>query len=187
MTIPLSISFLIIKGLYKIKEPNNPDIRLLGSGPLMGETFAAAELLKKDWKIDCGIWNVTSFSELRRDAQAAERWNLMHPTSKNKKTYLDECLGDKPIPVVAVSDYVKMVSEQIGPYIPAPYYTLGTDGFGRSDTRENLRHFFEVDRYYITLCAIRSLIIDKKLDSSIAEKAILKYKIDPKKPNPLNL
>ena len=177
----------IIKGLYKIKEPNNPDIRLLGSGPLMGETFAAAELLKKDWKIDCGIWNVTSFSELRRDAQAAERWNLMHPTSKNKKTYLDECLGDKPIPVVAVSDYVKMVSEQIGPYIPAPYYTLGTDGFGRSDTRENLRHFFEVDRYYITLCAIRSLIIDKKLDSSIAEKAILKYKIDPKKPNPLNL
>ena len=106
---------------------------------------------------------------------------------QNKKTYLDECLGDKSTPVVAVSDYVKMVSEQIRPYIPAPYYTLGTDGFGRSDTRENLRHFFEVDRYYITLCAIRSLIIDKKLDSSIAEKAILKYKIDPNKPNPLSL
>ena len=184
---PKNSSRGIIKGLYNIKKSKNPGLRLLGSGPLMGETFAAANLLKKDWNIDCEIWNVTSFSELRRDAEEVERWNLMHPAGKNKKSHLEECLSDKSIPVVAVSDYVKMVSEQIGPYVPGPYYALGTDGFGRSDTRENLRHFFEVDRYYITLCAIRSLIIDKKLDASTAKKAISKYKIDPKKPSPISV
>ena len=184
---PKNSSRGIIKGLYNIKKSKNPALRLLGSGPLMGETFAAANLLKKDWNIDCEIWNVTSFSELRRDAEEVERWNLMHPAGKNKKSHLEECLSDKSIPVVAVSDYVKMVSEQIGPYVPGPYYALGTDGFGRSDTRENLRHFFEVDRYYITLCAIRSLIIDKKLDASTAKKAISKYKIDPKKPSPISV
>ena len=184
---PKNSSRGIIKGLYNIKKSKNPALRLLGSGPLMGETFAAANLLKKDWNIDCEIWNVTSFSELRRDAEEVERWNLMHPAGKNKKSHLEECLSDKSIPVVTVSDYVKMVSEQIGPYVPGPYYALGTDGFGRSDTRENLRHFFEVDRYYITLCAIRSLIIDKKLDASTAKKAISKYKIDPKKPSPISV
>jgi pyruvate dehydrogenase E1 component len=184
---PKNSSKGIIKGLYNIKKPKNPALRLLGSGPLMGETFAAAGLLKKDWNIDCEIWNVTSFSELRRDAEEVERWNLMHPAGKNKKSHLEECLRDKSIPVIAVSDYVKMVSEQIGPYVPGPYYALGTDGFGRSDTRENLRHFFEVDRYYITLCAIRSLIIDNKLDASAAKKAISKYKIDPNKPSPISV
>jgi len=184
---PKNSSKGIIKGLYNIKKPKSPALRLLGSGPLMGETFAAAGLLKKDWNIDCEIWNVTSFSELRRDAEEVERWNLMHPAGKNKKSHLEECLRDKSIPVIAVSDYVKMVSEQIGPYVPGPYYALGTDGFGRSDTRENLRHFFEVDRYYITLCAIRSLIIDNKLDASAAKKAISKYKIDPNKPSPISV
>ncbi len=184
---PKNSSKGIIKGLYNIKKPKSPLLRLLGSGPLMGETFAAAGLLKKDWNIDCEIWNVTSFSELRRDAEEVERWNLMHPAGKNKKSHLEECLRDKSIPVIAVSDYVKMVSEQIGPYVPGPYYALGTDGFGRSDTRENLRHFFEVDRYYITLCAIRSLIIDNKLDASVAKKAISKYKIDPNKPSPISV
>tara|TARA_B100000809_G_C15055344_1_gene500452 strand:- start:222 stop:1376 length:1155 start_codon:yes stop_codon:yes gene_type:complete len=177
----------IIKGLYKIKATKNPTIRLLGSGPLMGETLAAADLLKRDWNIDPGIWNVTSFSELRRDAEETERWNLIHPERKQRQSHLEKCLSKHRVPTVAVSDYVKMLSEQIGPYVPGPYYALGTDGFGRSDTRENLRHFFEIDRYYITLAAIRALAIEGKVDISKAEKAIEKYNIDPEKPSPITV
>ena len=177
----------IIKGLYKIKATKNPTIRLLGSGPLMGETLAAADLLKRDWNIDPGIWNVTSFSELRRDAEETERWNLIHPESKQRQSHLEKCLSQHRVPTIAVSDYVKMLSEQIGPYVPGPYYALGTDGFGRSDTRENLRHFFEIDRYYITLAAIRALAIEGKVDISKAEKAIEKYNIDPEKPSPITV
>ncbi len=177
----------IIKGLYKIKATKNPTIRLLGSGPLMGETLAAADLLKRDWNIDPGVWNVTSFSELRRNAEETERWNLIHPESKQRQSHLEKCLSKHRVPTVAVSDYVKMLSEQIGPYVPGPYYALGTDGFGRSDTRENLRHFFEIDRYYITLAAIRALAIEGKVDISKAEKAIEKYNIDPEKPSPITV
>ena len=177
----------IIKGLYKIKATKNPTIRLLGSGPLMGETLAAADLLKRDWNIDPGIWNVTSFSELRRNAEETERWNLIHPESKQRQSHLEKCLSQHRVPTIAVSDYVKMLSEQIGPYVPGPYYALGTDGFGRSDTRENLRHFFEIDRYYITLAAIRALAIEGKVDISKAEKAIEKYNIDPEKPSPITV
>ena len=174
----------IIKGLYKIKTTNKPTIRLLGSGPLMGETLAAAELLKKDWGIDPGIWNVTSFSELRRNAEETERWNLIHPDKEPKKSHLEIKLSKHSVPTVASSDYVKMVSEQIGPYVPGPYYALGTDGFGRSDTRENLRHFFEVDRYYIVLTAIRALALDRKLDMSKADEVMKKYNLNPEKPSP---
>ena len=174
----------IIKGLYKIKTTDKPIIRLLGSGPLMGETLAAAELLKKDWGIDPGIWNVTSFSELRRNAEETERWNLIHPDKKPKQSHLEIKLSKHSVPTVASSDYVKMVSEQIGPYVPGPYYALGTDGFGRSDTRENLRHFFEVDRYYIVLTAIRALALDGKLDMSKADEVMKKYNLNPEKPSP---
>ncbi len=178
------ISEDIIKGLYKIKTTDKPTIRLLGSGPLMGETLAAAELLKKDWGIDPGIWNVTSFSELRRNAEETERWNLIHPDKKPKQSHLEIKLSKHSVPTVASSDYVKMVSEQIGPYVPGPYYALGTDGFGRSDTRENLRHFFEVDRYYIVLTAIRALALDGKLDMSKADEVMKKYNLNPEKPSP---
>ena len=174
----------IIKGLYKIKTTDKPTIRLLGSGPLMGETLAAAELLKKDWGIDPGIWNVTSFSELRRNAEETERWNLIHPDKKPKQSHLEIKLSKHSVPTVASSDYVKMVSEQIGPYVPGPYYALGTDGFGRSDTRENLRHFFEVDRYYIVLTAIRALALDGKLEMSKADEVMKKYNLNPEKPSP---
>ena len=177
----------IIKGLYKIKTTDKPTIRLLGSGPLMGETLAAAELLKKDWGIDPGIWNVTSFSELRRNAEETERWNLIHPDKKPKQSHLEIKLSKHSVPTVASSDYVKMVSEQIGPYVPGPYYALGTDGFGRSDTRENLRHFFEVDRYYIVLTAIRALALDGKLDMSKADEVMKKYNLNPEKPSPITV
>ena len=186
-SIPKGVSEGILKGLYKIQNHTKPNIRLFGSGPLIGEAQKAAELLKKDWGIDSELWNVTSFSELRKDAEEVKRWNLMHPENDQKKSYLEDCIDNTNIPTVAVSDYIKLVSEQIGPYIPGEYYALGTDGFGRSDTRKSLRHFFEVDRYYITLCALRTLVKNNKLDKSIPGKAIKKYNIDINKPNPLSV
>ena len=177
----------IIKGLYKIKATDRPTIRLLGSGPLMGETLAAAELLKEDWGIEPGIWNVTSFSELRRDAEETERWNLIHPDKEPRQSHLETKLSKHRVPTVVSSDYVKMVSEQIGPYVPGPYYSLGTDGYGRSDTRENLRHFFEIDRYYIVLTAIRALALDGKLDMSKVDEAMKKYNLNPEKPSPITV
>ena len=185
--LPTGIKSDIIRGLYKIQEPKNPKVRLFGSGPLMREVFAASKLLKEDWKIESGIWNVTSFSELRRDAEEVERWNLIHPQKERKKSHLEECLNKNKVPIIAVSDYVKMVSEQIDPYVSASYYSLGTDGFGRSDTRENLRKFFEIDRYYITLKAVKALIIDGGLDSNMVERVIKKYNLDSDKPSPISV
>ena len=181
------ISEDIIKGLYKIRGTDKPTIRLLGSGPLMGETLAAAELLKKDWGIDPGIWNVTSFSELRREAEEIERWNLINPNKEPRQSHLALKLSRHSVPTVVSSDYVKMVSEQIGPYVPGPYYALGTDGFGRSDTRENLRHFFEVDRYYIVLAAIKALALEGKLETSKADEVMKKYNLNPEKPSPITV
>lgn len=184
---PADVADDIIKGLYKIHTTEKPVIRLLGSGPLMGEVLAAAELLKQDWGIEPGIWNVTSFSELRRDAEEVDRWNLIHPDQEPKQSHLERKLSKHRVPTVVSSDYVKMVSEQIGPYVPGPYYALGTNGFGRSDTRENLRHFFEVDRYYIVLTAIRALALDGKMDMSKADEVMKKYNIDPEKPSPITV
>ena len=184
---PKNISSDIIKGLYKMHSTDDPKVRLLGSGPLIGETLEAAKLLREDWNIEPGIWNVTSFSELRREAEEVERWNLIHPDEKPKKSHLEKCLSNHEVPTVAVSDYVKMLSEQIGPYIPGPYYSLGTDGFGRSDTRKNLRRFFEVDRYYIVLTAVRALALDGKVEMSKADDVIKKYGLNPEKPSPITV
>ena len=185
--IPKGATEDIIKGLYKIHATEKPTVRLLGSGPLLGETLAAAKLLKNDWGIEPGIWNVTSFSELRRDAEETERWNLIHPNKQQKKSHLEQSLSKHKVPTVAVSDYVKMVSEQIGPYVPGPYYSLGTDGFGRSETRQALRHFFEVDRYYIVLTAIRALALDGKLEMRKVDAVMKKYNLDPEKPSPITV
>ena len=177
----------IVKGLYKVRGTDKPIVRILGSGPLMGEALEAAELLKKDWGVEPGIWNVTSFSELRRNAEEIERWNLMHPDEKQKESHLEQCLSKNNVPTIAVSDYVKMVSEQIGPYVPGPYYALGTDGFGRSETRQALRRFFEVDRYYIVLTAIRALANENKVEMGMVEKVMTKYNLDPEKPSPISV
>ncbi|MEA1881802.1 MAG: pyruvate dehydrogenase (acetyl-transferring), homodimeric type [Candidatus Marinimicrobia bacterium] len=184
---PGNVADDIIKGLYKMHSTEKPTIRLLGSGPLMGEVLEAAKLLKKDWGIEPGIWNVTSFSELRREAEEVERWNLIHPDEEPKQSHLEQRLRKHRVPTVTASDYVKMVSEQIGPYVPGPYYSLGTDGFGRSETRENLRHFFEVDRYYIVLTAVRALALDGKMDMCKADEVMKKYNIDPEKPSPITV
>ena len=185
--IPKGVEKHILKGMYKIRSTKNPTVRLLGCGPLMGETMAAAHLLKQDWNIEPGVWNVTSFSELRREAEEVERWNHLNPDKTQKKSHLEKSLSKNKVPTVAVSDYVKMVAEQIGPYVPGDYYALGTDGFGRSDTRENLRRFFEVDRYYIVLTAIRALVNSGHLKKGLSEKVIKKYGLDPKKPSPITV
>ncbi len=184
---PKGIEKDIIKGLYQLKSVENPSIRILGSGPLLGEALEAAALLEKDWNISVDIWNVTSFSELRKEAEETDRRNALNPGKDEKTSHLVKSLSDHNIPTVAVSDYIKMVSEQIGPYVPGPYYTLGTDGFGRSDTRENLRHFFEVDRYYIVLSTIRALVFAGELSQSTILKAMELYKIDPEKPSPITV
>ena len=185
--LPEGVEEDILKGLYKIHSTQNPKIRLLGSGPLMGEIIAASKLLKEDWGIEPGIWNVTSFSELRKDAEEVDRWNLVHPDEDQRKSHIEKSLSKNRVPTVVASDYVKMLAEQIAPYVPGPYYALGTDGFGRSDTRENLRRFFEVDRYYIVLTAIKALVADKELEKTAIKKAIDKYSLDPEKPNPRNM
>ena len=177
----------IIKGMYKIHTTKNPTVRLLGSGPLLNEVIAAAELLINDWGIEPGIWNVTSFTELRREAEEVERWNIMNPGEKPKQCHLEKSLNKNPVPTIAVSDYVKMSSEQIASYVSGEYYALGTDGFGRSDTRENLRHFFEIDRYYIVLTAVRALAIEEKIEMRVANEVIKKYNIDSNKPSPITI
>ena len=187
LKMPKGIEKDIIKGMYKIRTTKKPTIRLLGSGPLLNEVIAAAELLINDWGIEPGIWNVTSFTELRREAEETERWNTMNPSEKQKQSHLEKSLNKHPVPTIAVSDYVKMSSEQIAPYVSGAYYALGTDGFGRSDTRENLRHFFEIDRYYIVLTAVRALAIEEKLEMRVANEVIKKYNIDSNKPSPITI
>ena len=187
LKMPKGIEKDIIKGMYKIRTTKRPTIRLLGSGPLLNEVIAAADLLINDWGIEPGIWNVTSFTELRREAEETERWNTMNPSEKQKQSHLEKSLNKHPVPTIAVSDYVKMSSEQIAPYVSGAYYALGTDGFGRSDTRENLRHFFEIDRYYIVLTAVRSLAIEEKLEMRVANEVIKKYNIDSNKPSPITI
>ena len=173
--------------MYKFKEiktEKNLNIQLLASGSMLNEVIEAAKILKDDWGIGSDIWSVTSFSELHREAEDKSRWNTLHPTSKPKQSYLESCIKDKNGPVVAVSDYVKLVAEQIAPYLKCPFIALGTDGFGRSETRDELRSFFEINRYYITMAAIESLSKEGKIDKVEIQKAIEKYNLDPEKSNP---
>ena len=185
--IPNGVEEDIIKGMYKLHSTKEPKIRLLGSGPLLNEVIEAAKILKEDWSIDPGIWNVTSFTELRREAEEVERWNIINPNKKAKRSHIEKSLNKNFVPTIAVSDYVKMSSEQISPYVSGSFYSLGTDGFGRSDTRENLRHFFEVDRYYIVLTAMRALADQGDIEMKVVNEVIKKYNIDPNKPSPIKV
>ena len=184
---PKGVEQGIIKGMYQIKNTKRSDIKvqLLGSGPILNEVIAASKLLKDDWGIESDIWSVTSYSELHKDAESVNRWNLLNPSKDKKISYLNSCLEKSNAPIVACSDYVKLVSEQISPYIDCDFISIGTDGFGRSGTREELRNFFEIDRYYITLAAVNSLYLQNKVDIKVVEKVIARYNIDSNKLNPL--
>ncbi len=176
----------IIKGLYRFMSETDPEVSLFGSGPLMGEVIEANKLLKEDWDIRSDIWSVTSYSEIRKDAESTSRWNMNHPNENPKASFLNSTISNNEIPIVAVSDYIKMVPNQISPYIKNPFYVLGTDGFGRSDTRESLRKLFEIDRYYIVLNSLKALVDQGKIEKSVIEKAMDKYNIDSEKPDPIN-
>ena len=180
----------ILKGMYKIKEFNKhkkSKIQFLGSGTILREMIAGAEILQKEYNIDSEVWSVTSFNELRKDGLEVERYNLLNPDKDQKKSYVEKCLEKTEGPILAASDYMRMNSDQIRPYINKSFYSLGTDGFGRSDTRKNLRKFFEVDKEHVVAYGLSILAKEQLLPSKYASEAIKKYKIDPNKPMPSRL
>ena len=144
--------------------------------------MVAAEVLQNEYQIDSEIWSVTSFNELRRDGLEVERYNLLNPTEEKRITYLEKCLGKTEGPILAASDYMRMNSDQIRPYTSKSFYSLGTDGYGRSDTRQNLRRFFEVDKDHIVAYGLSVLANEQLIASKYAEGAIKKYNIDKNKP-----
>ena len=180
----------ILKGMYLFKEGNNKGktkVQLLGSGTILREVIAASEILTKEYGIDSDIWSVTSFNELRREGMETERLNLLNPNDKPKKSHVQKCLEKRDGPVVAASDYTRAFSDQIRPYTDKSFYSFGTDGYGRSDTRKNLRKFFEVDKEHIVAYTLSALSKEQLIGSDAAEKAFKKYKIDKEKDFPANL
>ena len=182
----------ILKGMYLLKDAGKAKkgelrVQLLGSGTILREAIAAAELLDKDFGVSSDIWSCPSFTELRRDGFDVERWNRLHPEAEQKKAYVTSCLEGRTGPVIAATDYVRAFADQIRAFVPARYTVLGTDGFGRSDTRANLRRFFEVDRYYIAHAAISALAAEGKMNAKDVARAIKQYKIDPEKSNPIGV
>ncbi|WMS88654.1 pyruvate dehydrogenase (acetyl-transferring), homodimeric type [Pleionea litopenaei] len=180
----------IIKGMYLLKpgaksKKGQSRVQLLGSGTILREVEAAAELLKSDWKVESDLWSVTSFNELRRDGLNADRENLLNPEADVKQAFVAKCLANQQGPVIAATDYMKVYADQIRNWVPGTYKVLGTDGFGRSDSRAKLRNFFEVDRYYITVAALMALAEEGAIERKIVAKALKQYGIDVNKPNPL--
>jgi pyruvate dehydrogenase E1 component len=180
----------IVKGMYLFREGTStkadaPRVQLLGSGTILQEAIAAADLLKQDWNVAADVWSAPSFTELGRDGMAAERWNMLHPDQERRQSYVEAQLASRPDgPVVAATDYIRAFAEQIRPYVKRRYHVLGTDGFGRSDYRRKLREFFEVNRHFITVAALTELAAEGSVPASAAAEAITKYGINPDKPNP---
>ncbi|MEX2327329.1 MAG: pyruvate dehydrogenase (acetyl-transferring), homodimeric type, partial [Pseudomonadales bacterium] len=178
----------IIKGMYLLQKGTRKNskkaVQLIGSGTILLEVIAAAELLKEEFGIDADIWSATSFTELRRDGLATKRWNMLHPDEEPRTSYVEACLEDAVGPVIASTDYMKSFADQIREFVPGSYSVLGTDGFGRSDTRERLRHFFEVDRYFVTIAALNALAEENVIETRVVSDAIKKFKINPDKPDP---
>ena len=179
----------IIKGMYLFKEGGKDKkkgmrVQLTGSGTIFREVIAAADLLRDDWGVESDIWSAPSFNELRRDGIDCERWNLLHPMDEPRVSHVAKCVASKPGPVIAATDYMRIYADSVRPYIKKTFKVLGTDGFGRSDSRDNLRRFFEVNRFYVTLAALTALADDGLIERKVLADAIKKYGIDPNKPNP---
>lgn len=180
----------ILKGMYQFKKPQSKHkvkATLVGSGAILREVIKAAELLEEDYKVSCSIYSATSFTELRREALDVERWNMLHPQDTPKVPYVSELLSDQKGPVIAATDYMRSYADQIRAFIPQRYVTLGTDGYGRSDTRKKLRHFFEVDAKYIVIATLKALVDEGSLEPKVVQAAIEKLGIDPNKPNPVTV
>jgi pyruvate dehydrogenase E1 component len=162
-------------------------VQLLGSGTILREVLAAAEMLERDYRVASDVWSVTSFSELRRDGLDAERWNLLHPAEKPRRPYAQRMLGNQAGPFVAATDYMRIVPDQVRPWIPGRFVTLGTDGYGRSDSRAALRDHFEVDRRHIVLAALKALADEGAMDLATVTRAIGALGVDPERPNPVTV
>jgi pyruvate dehydrogenase E1 component len=177
----------ILRGMYRLKAGGKGKVRvqLLGSGTILREVLAAAALLEERFAIPADVWSVTSFSELRRDALDVERWNARHPEAKPRTSFVASCFAGAAGPFVAATDYMKLVSDQIRQWVPGSYVVLGTDGFGRSDGREALRHHFEVDRKSVVVAALKALADEGSIDRSMVAKAMNDLGVDPDKPNPV--
>jgi pyruvate dehydrogenase E1 component len=179
----------ILKGMYLLSESKlegpHARVQLMGSGTILREVIAGAELLEKDYGVACDIWSATSFNLLRRDGLECSRWNMLHPEAERRVPYVEQCLKDRPGPVVAATDYMKVFADQIRPFLPTHnFVALGTDGFGRSDKRKALRRFFEVDRNYVAVAALKALADQEEMPRAKVTEAIRKYGIDPEKPDP---
>jgi pyruvate dehydrogenase E1 component len=185
----------ILRGMYRLREgpagsgmgASIPRVQLLGSGTILREAIAAAELLERDWGVSGDVWSVTSFTELRRDGMDTERWNLLHPAEKPRKAYATQLLERTAGPIIASTDYMRLFADQIRAWVPKgrDYRVLGTDGFGRSDTRAKLREFFEVDRHFIVLASLKALAEEGLFPAARLLEAMKKYGIDAGKPNPM--
>ena len=182
----------ILKGMYLLREgtpparggKERPRVQLLGCGTILREVIAAAELLDADFAVDADVWSATSFTELRRDGMAAERWNRLHPTEPPRRSYVEQCLEPRTGPVVAASDYMRLFADQIRPWVDRRFVTLGADGFGRSDVRARLRRFFEIDRFHVAVTALKALADEGEIGSQVVAGAIERYGIDPELPHP---
>jgi pyruvate dehydrogenase E1 component len=180
----------ILRGMYLLRDAGaseGPRAQLFGSGAILREVLAAADLLEQDWNVRADVWSVTSFNLLQRDGVAAHRWNMLHPGEKPKRSFVESLLEGRVGPAVAATDYVRTFAEQIRPFLNRRYTTLGTDGYGRSDFRRQLRAFFEVDRHYVALAALSALAAEGAIAKDIPAKAIAKYEIAPSKPNPITV
>jgi len=188
---PQGVEKGIVAGMYLFKEYKNAkpkaEIVLLGSGTILREVLAAAEILSSEYQVDVHVFSATSFTELRREALAVERDNFLHPEDKPKVPYVTKLLKNYQCPVIATTDYMKLYADQIRAYVSQKYIVLGTDGFGRSDTRAQLRRFFEVNRYYIVVAALKALADENKILLSKVTKAMKAYQIDPDKKNPATI
>ncbi|MGA4442668.1 transketolase-like TK C-terminal-containing protein, partial [Ectopseudomonas hydrolytica] len=187
---PEGIEQGIIKGMYLLEEDKKEaahHVQLLGSGTILREVREAAKILRDEYNIAADVWSVTSFNELRRDGLAVERRNRLHPGQKPQQTYIEQCLSGRKGPVIASTDYMKLFAEQVRQWVPSKEYkVLGTDGFGRSDSRKQLRHFFEVDRNWVVLAALEALVDRGEIEAKVLADAIAKFGIDADKANPLD-
>ncbi|MBD3611108.1 MAG: pyruvate dehydrogenase (acetyl-transferring), homodimeric type, partial [Hydrogenovibrio crunogenus] len=179
----------ILKGLYSFKKSeakHKNKVQLMGSGTIFREVIAAAEMLENEWDVAADIWAAPSFNLLRRDGVETTRWNTMHPTEKPKVSYCEATLSGAKGPFIAATDYIRDYPNRIREYVPGEFYVLGTDGFGRSDTREQLRKFFEVNRYYVVVESLKALADAGSIKPEVVQKAIEKYGIDSEKTYPVH-
>jgi pyruvate dehydrogenase E1 component len=184
----------ILRGMYRLRDAGppadgsaQPRVQLLGSGTILREVMAAADLLEKDFGVLADVWSVTSFSELRKDGIAAERWNMLHPLEEARQPYVTARLSERGGPVVASTDYLRAVADQVRQWVPGRYRVLGTDGYGRSDFRKALRRFFEVDRGYVAVAALKELADAGEIEPEQVQRAIERYEIDPDAPIPTSV